>query len=83
MIKMTVADEWDEWSGTCCKSCNSCGDDHVVHCIDCKHYCESNIRQFYFCTAWCMDFNREMHDPEKYFCADGERREDGEAKCRS
>lgn len=48
----------------------------VVRCKDCKHCEKSCFAGFWHCEAWGQEICMAVHDPEKYFCAEGERREE-------
>lgn len=45
----------------------------LVHCSDCRNRQESNVAGFFYCDAWGKDLNASVYDPNKYFCAEGER----------
>lgn len=59
----------------------------VVRCKDCRHCFELSATDpmtpycggadGFFCEAFDMDFYTPHYDAGKYYCADGERREDG------
>ena len=45
----------------------------VVHCSDCVHCQKSSYAGFWYCEMWDQNLNMKVHDPEKYFCAEGEK----------
>lgn len=47
-----------------------------VNCSQCVHCEKSCYAGFWHCEAWDQEISMAAHDPEKYFCAEGERRED-------
>lgn len=47
----------------------------LVHCSECVHCEKSEFAGFWFCDAWDEDVSMAYQDPEKYYCAEGERRE--------
>ncbi|MBP5461926.1 MAG: hypothetical protein J6Y20_07365 [Lachnospiraceae bacterium] len=46
----------------------------VVRCLECRNCSKSDFAGFWHCDAWGQDVNMTVHNPEKYFCAEGERR---------
>lgn len=45
----------------------------IIVCSDCKHCTKSELAGFWHCEAWGQDVNMSYQDPEKYFCAEGEK----------
>lgn len=45
----------------------------LITCTDCKHCTKSDLAGFWHCEAWGQEISMKVHDPYKYFCAEGER----------
>ena len=46
----------------------------LVYCSECKHCTKSDLPGFWHCEAWGQDVSMEYQDPEKYYCAEGEKK---------
>lgn len=51
------------------------GQPELVHCSECVHCEKSEFAGFWFCDAWDEDVSMAYQDPEKYYCAEGVKRE--------